>query len=174
MTYRHTIIRCMGTATVTIAIACGAAAAAASGASATSPGPSGPITTLHLYAVDQYNAMFQANGQPMSPSAQPAPGDYIVGVDEDYLGTHLGHSKTSTGADNSVCTFTGPTTGICDQVIALGGSLLLFDHVTVNFALKSPVSEITGGTGIFEGAHGTVTVTSLPTTNSDFVVRYWT
>jgi hypothetical protein len=174
MRHCHTIIRCMGAATVAIAIACGAAGAAAGGASATSHSPGGPVTTLHIYAVDQYNAMFEANGQPMSPSAQPAPGDYIVGVDEDYLGTHLAHSKTSTGADNSVCTFTSPTTGICDQVIAMGGSLLLFDHVKVDFALKSPVSEITGGTGIFEGAHGTVTVTPLPTTNSDFVVRYWT
>jgi hypothetical protein len=172
MRQRHTIIRCMGTATV--AIACAAVASAAGGASASSLGRSGPLTTLHLYAVDQYNAMFQAHGQPMSASAQPAPGDFIVGVDEDYLGTHMAHSKTSTGADNSVCTFTSSTTGICDQVIAMGGSLLLFDHVKVNFALKSPVSEITGGTGIFEGAHGTLTVTPLPTTNSDFVVRYWT
>jgi hypothetical protein len=174
MRQRHTSIRCMGTATVTIAIAIGTAVTAAGGASASNPAPRGPVTTLHLYAVDQYNAAFQANGQPMRASAQPAPGDYIVGVDEDYLGTHLAHSKTSTGADNSVCTFSSATTGICDQVIAMGGSLLLFNHVKVNFALKNPVSEITGGTGIFEGAQGTVTVTPLPTTNSDFVVRYWT
>lgn len=174
MRRRQTINRCMGTATVTIAIACGAAVAGVGGASASSPGPSGAITTLHLYAVDQYFAMFTADGQPLNTSAQPAAGDYLVGTDEDFLGNHLEHSKTSTGADNTVCTFTSPTEGICDQVIAMGGSLLLFDHVTVNFASASPVSEITGGTGMFEGAHGTVTVTPLPTTNSDFVVRYWT
>jgi hypothetical protein len=171
MTPRHTIITCL-------AIAVAAAGATATGAAAATessvPGPSGPVTTLHLYLVDQYFAMFHADGQPMSTTAQPAPGDYLVGVNEDYLGTHLAHSKTSTGADNAVCTFTAPTEAICDQVVAMGGSLLLMNHVKVDFALNNPVVEITGGTGIFEGAHGSVVVTPLPTTNTDIVITYST
>jgi hypothetical protein len=119
--------------------------------------------------------MFNASGKPLSASATPKRGDYLIGIDVDYTGNHGKHTTTPTGSDNAVCTFKTTTRAVCDEVIAIGGSLLLSDHVTVNFSLTSPTSKITGGTGKFKGARGTITVTPLiPTLNSDFTVRYST
>ena len=133
-------------------------------------------TTFRLFAKSVALGMFHSNGQPITnPSAQPKPGDYLIGTDVDYLGNHKKHAKTPTGSDNAVCTFTSATKAVCDEVIAIGGSLLISNHVTVNFSAASPVSKITGGTGKFKGARGTITVTPLiPTLNSDFTVKYST
>ncbi|MGA3221897.1 MAG: hypothetical protein ABSE77_23015 [Acidimicrobiales bacterium] len=174
MAHRQRVGRYFGVAGLTAALACTTTAVSAGAVAGAGPAAAGTVTTLQLYLVDQYNAMFRADGQPMSTSAQPVAGDYLIAWNEDYLGNHLHHSKTSTGADDAVCTFTSPTEAICDQVVAMGGSLILMNHVKVDFASKTPVVEITGGTGIFEGAHGSITVTPLPTTNTDIVIRYWT
>jgi hypothetical protein len=133
-------------------------------------------TTLRLFAKSVAFGMFHANGKPITnPNVPPKPGDYLIGTDIDYVGNHKKHAKIPTGGDNAVCTFTTATKAVCDEVIAIGGSLLLADHVTVDFRLTSPVSRITGGTGKFKRARGTITVTPLlPTSNSDFTVRYST
>lgn len=132
--------------------------------------------TLHLFARALSSGVFQANGKPLGATAAPQPGDYLIGTDIDYLGDHKKHSKNPVGTDNAVCTFTTATTGICDEVIAVGGSLLLFDHVTVDFGMAKPVSRITGGTGKFKGARGRLIVTPGVdhTNNSNFSVRYAT
>jgi hypothetical protein len=156
------------------AIAC-CALAFATGALAVAQAAASPrrATVLHLFAKEQTFAMFNANGRPLSPAAAPTRGDYLIGTDVDYLGNHSRHASTPAGSDNAVCTFTSPIKAVCDEVIAMGGSLLLSDHVTVNFSRPSPVSRITGGTGRFTGARGAITVTPLsPTLNSDLSVRY--
>jgi hypothetical protein len=60
-----------------------------------------------------------------------------------------------------VCTFTSQTTSsssfLCDDTIAIGGSMLLGDDFVINFPSKGPTTfKITGGTGAYRHAHGTV------------------
>ena len=143
--------------------------------SALRPAAARSTTTLHLFAKSQAFGMFNGSGKPLSATATPKRGDYLIGIDVDYTGNHAKHAATPTGSDNAVCTFKTTTGAVCDEVIAIGDSLVLSDHVIVNFSLASPASEITGGTGKFKGARGTITVTPLiPTPNSDFTVRYST
>jgi hypothetical protein len=166
----HRIPRRIGAAGIIAAIAAaGAAGLLGQSASARS------TTTLHLFAKSQSFGMFHANGKPLSVTATPKRGDYLIGIDIDYMGNHAKHAATPIGSDNAVCTFTTATKAVCDEVIAIGGSLLISNHVTVNFSAASPVTKITGGTGKFKGARGTITVSPLvPTLNSDFAVRYST
>jgi hypothetical protein len=172
MTSRHHVPRRFVAAARIVAVtaAVGAAAFAVGSASART------TTTLHLFAKSQASAMFNANGKPLSATATPKKGDYLIGIDVDYLGNYMTHGATPIGSDNAVCTFTSPTKGICDQEIAIGGSLLLTDHVSVNFAVANPVAKITGGTGKFKGARGEVIITPGVgnTNNSDFTVKYST
>jgi hypothetical protein len=164
----HRIPRRIGATGIVIAIAAaGAALSLGQSASART------TTTLHLFAKSQSFGMFHANGKPLSVTDTPKKGDYLIGIDIDYVGNHAKHAATPIGSDDAVCTFRTATKAVCDEVVAIGGSLLISDHVTVNFSAASPVSKITGGTGKFKGARGTITVTPLiPTLNSDFTVRY--
>jgi hypothetical protein len=135
---------------------------------------SAKTTTLHFFSKAVSNSVFQANGQPITnQNAQPAPGDYFVSTDVDYVGNHKKHAKTSTGSDNLVCTFTTTSMGVCDAVIAVGGSVLLANHVTVDLTANSPVVPLNGGTGPYKGAHGTLSAAVVGNSgNSDFTVTY--
>jgi hypothetical protein len=94
----------------------------------------------------------------------------------DYVGNYKKHAKTSSGSDNLVCTVTSATTAVCDGVIAIGGSLLLANHVAVNIAVNNPTVAINGGTEQFKNAHGTVKSVPISTSsnNSDLTVTYST
>jgi hypothetical protein len=128
-------------------------------------------STLHLFAKSQSNLTYQPNGQPVADqNAAPSVGDYFAPTDIDYPGTAKNHGSTSTGADHLVCKLTqvGDTSAqaVCDGVIVYKGSLVYVDQQTVTVGPTSPIQlPISGGTGQFHGAHGTVTAT--PVTNSN-------
>ncbi|HUC38334.1 MAG TPA: hypothetical protein VMR97_14580 [Acidimicrobiales bacterium] len=136
--------------------------------------------TLRFFSKSVTSSFYTANGQPITnQNTQPAVGDYLISSDLDYVGNHKSHAKSYTATDNLVCTISVSTStsimGICDGAIAMGGSMLLASHETVNFAATSPVVPINGGVGQFNGAHGTVkTVQVGNTNNSDITVSYTT
>ena len=135
---------------------------------------SAKTTTMHFFSKNVSDNFYQANGQLITnPNAQPAVGDYFISTDLDYTGNAKKHAKTATASDNLVCTITTATQGVCDGSIAIGGSLLLANHVTIDIASNNPVVPINGGTGQFKGAHGTVTTVEIGNTaNSNFTVTY--
>jgi hypothetical protein len=125
-------------------------------------------TTLHLYSKSIVATFFHADGQAItSLTTLPSPGDYFIATFVDYVGNHNKHARRSTGSHNFSCTMSANTTAICDGALAVGGSLVLVNHVTVSLAdaTGSFTIAITGGTGKFNGAHGQVTSTPVATGN---------
>ncbi|HUC38335.1 MAG TPA: hypothetical protein VMR97_14585 [Acidimicrobiales bacterium] len=136
--------------------------------------------TLRFFSKSVSSNLYSANGQPITnQNTQPAVGDYFISADLDYVGNHKSHAKNYTASDDVVCTITVSTstaiTGTCDGAIAMGGSMLLINRVSVNFASNNPVIPINGGVGQFNGAHGTVKTVSVGNgNNSDATVNYTT
>jgi hypothetical protein len=99
----------------------------------------------------------------------------MVATGHDYVGNHTHHAKTWTASDHIRCVFqtvpstpTGTATAVCDGQIAIGGSMLLADHVTATMSNASTNVPITGGTGAYRGYHGTSTNTNVGPNNSEF------
>jgi hypothetical protein len=140
--------------------------------------PAGAATTLHFFQKSTLQKFVDANGNPITDSnAPPAVGDQFISNDEDFVGNHKHHAKHWTVTDHLVCTITSVTaTGgeaSCNGEIAIGGSMLIAQDVplALNNSPKSVV-KITGGTGKFSHAKGTVTSTSIgKSNNSDLVVK---
>jgi hypothetical protein len=125
-------------------------------------------------------SMFSANGSPVTnPNAAPAPGDYVDNTGTDYSGNHSSHSSSVAATDHLACTFTTVTasggTAICQGQFAIGNSMLLAQHVPISFTQTSgPMTvNITGGTGQYQGVHGTVSVAEVPNSNNtDFTITF--
>ncbi len=110
-----------------------------------------------------------ASGNPLS-GRDPAAGDRIVVTDVSYAGNHKRHAKRYTSTDHLACTFTGPTTGVCDGQFAIGPSMLLTENATIDFRQPRLTFPIAGGTGRYRGARGTIVNTSLQGGNDSDVV----
>lgn len=138
---------------------------------------SAKTTTLHFFQKSTSSTFLAADGtptQPPSATSPPAIGERFLVTDELYVGTHTRHAKAFTATDHLACTITTDTgAATCDGQIAIGGSMLLAQNVTVNLAGASTVVTINGGTGRYLHARGTATSVSVGTTpNSDFTVRF--
>ena len=143
------------------------AAIAAVGASAASA----KTTTYHFFSKGVYSAAYDVNGRPLSENAPPSVGAQFVSADDDYVGDHTHHARTATASDHLVCTIgSNPMLGRCDGVIAIGGALVIADNFTIDFSSNDPLSiKITGGTGRFRHAHGTIVSRNVGN-NSDLTV----
>jgi hypothetical protein len=133
--------------------------------------------TLHFFQKGVSFKVTDPAGNPVTLSAttSPAPGDVFVATDLDYVGNHKHHAKQYSASDHIRCTFqtVGPSggTGVCDGQIAIGGSMLLADHVTANLGPNSTSVPLNGGTGKYAGYHGTSTSISIGNSNnSDFTI----
>jgi hypothetical protein len=118
-------------------------------------------TTLHFFSKQVYSKFTGPTGKPLPPHTAPAPGDRVTFASDDYVGTGKHHAKRPTASDREDCTLTSPTAAICDGAIAIGGSMLFADNFTLNFSAKVTTVKITGGTGRYRHAHGTVVATTL-------------
>ncbi|WP_133260207.1 hypothetical protein [Streptacidiphilus pinicola] len=149
------------------------------GGSASGSGASGSMatTTWKFYSVSTFSGLQTANGQPVTnPSTAPAVGYYAVGTDNDYTGDHTNHASDVSATDHLYCLFTkAPATATCSAEIATSQGMLLSDNTTQNFAAQPTTQtyKITGGTGAYQGAKGTVVVTPIANSNNaDFVVTW--
>ncbi|WP_042426269.1 hypothetical protein [Streptacidiphilus anmyonensis] len=134
-------------------------------------------TTWKFYSVSTSSNLYTSSGQVIAnPSAAPAVGDYAVGTDNDYVGTHTSHSSAVYATDHLYCLFTkAPATATCSAQIATSQGMLIADNSTQDFASQAPTQtfKITNGTGAYQGATGTVVVTPIANTNNaDFVVTW--
>ena len=108
----------------------------------------------------------------MSQNAAPAAGDTLFATDDLYPGTSSHHAKNWTASSLLFCTVTKVVSSTdipadCLGVIAFGGSTIV-SHSTQNLGstAASSVYPITGGTGRYLGAKGSVKTTSIGNTNT--------
>lgn len=93
---------------------------------------------------------------------------------DDYLGTSAHHSSTLYGSDTLECTIydvvsTSDIKAICHGVVAIGSSVLISTSEQ-NVAKNTSSYPITGGTGVFAHARGTVKTTAVGKTNNSNAV----
>lgn len=154
--------------------ACGSSGSTGSSAAAPRVG-SAPVT-LHYFSKSTSQGLFGADGKPITdPNAAPQPGDYILSTGVDYVGDHSHHASAATGSDHLLCVFetvastpSGSSTVLCDGEVALGGSMLLADHQTIQLSQTSPINlSFTGGTGQYQGVTGTIRTRSVGANSND-------
>ena len=134
--------------------------------------------TLHFFSKQVYSRISNANGHPLPPNSGLAVGDRISTASNDYAGNYKHHADQPTASDHTVCTFTSSNRStnsfLCDDTIAIGGSMILGDDSKINFPSKAPTTfKITGGTGTYRHAHGTVvakTVTFTAPPGTDLTI----
>jgi hypothetical protein len=126
--------------------------------------------TLHFFSKGVYERVSTASGKPVGPKSKPAVGERFSSASNDYVGNHTHHAKRATASDRVDCTITGSTRGLCDGTIAIGGSMILADNWVLKFSAKVTKIKITGGTGRYRHAHGTVIATTVGN-NTDLTVK---
>jgi hypothetical protein len=131
-------------------------------------------TTLHFYSVQQTSTATDAAGQPIShansTTGLPA-GDHTDSTDLLYVGNHTHHASSFSASDHVACTITSNTTSTCNSQIAIGGSLLLSNDVTVTLGATTSSAPINAGTGKYKNARGTVLVTFIGnSSNVDYTI----
>jgi hypothetical protein len=171
------------TATAATVVAAGFLVVPGVGLAATTPpspsGSTGPMapTTVNYYSASTLSSLYTPSGQAVAnPSAAPSVGDYLVSTGNDYIGTHTAHSANVTATDHLFCLFTkAPATATCAAQIATSQGMIFADNSVQNFAAQSQsqIYRITGGTGAYQGAKGSVTVTPIAGGhNADFTVTW--
>lgn len=122
--------------------------------------------TLHFFSKQVYSRISDASGHPLSANSAPAVGDRLSFASNDYAGNHKRHAKQATASDHIVCTLTSSSTALCDGTIAIGGSMILGDDFVLSFTSNAITTvKLTGGTGVYRHAHGTII--AKPAGNND-------
>lgn len=164
--YRAVAVRRLTALAAAVTAALAASGALAGAASAKSE-------TLHFYQVGGRAQFYNAAGKKINlnpPATLPKAGDSFDETDLDYAGTPKDHASHWTATDHLTCTFTNADTGRCNFQIAIGGSLLLSNNFTLNFRLDKEPAPVNEGTGVFKGAHGSLTDENLPKSNNATLV----
>jgi hypothetical protein len=126
--------------------------------------------TLHFFSKGVYSRLSDASGKPLSASSAPAAGDRASFASDDYVGNHNHHARLATASDHEDCTLISATSGLCDGTIAVGGAMIIADDFVLDFTAKVTTAKITGGTGRYRRAHGTVIATDVGN-NTDFTIK---
>ena len=124
---------------------------------------------LKFFSHNVTTSITDPSGKPLTGG--PVAGAKLVVTDVNYAGNHKRHARRYTSTDHLVCSFTGPATGVCDGQFTVGPSMLLSENVTIDFSAKLTFP-ITGGTGKYRGAKGTIVSTSIPgSADTDDVIK---
>ncbi len=117
--------------------------------------PLTPGTTLPFHTVQQTLRFTSATGKPLPNIDATTVGDSYDSTDLYYAGTNRHHASSFSASDHLACTFTAADTQTCNDQIAIGGSLLLLNHVLLPASGGTTVSApINGGTGVYQNASG--------------------
>jgi hypothetical protein len=155
-------IRCAAASVAACAtiVAVGASAAAAK------------TVTMHFFSKQVYGRLSDASGHPLASNSAPAVGDRLSFASNDYAGNHKHHAKRATASDQVVCTFTSSSSALCDGTFALGGAMILGDDFVLDFNSNAPtIVKITGGTGRYRHAHGTVIAKTVGSNTTDVTIK---
>jgi hypothetical protein len=135
------------------------------------PRPPPRRVTLHYFAKQVYTRTSDASGKPLSPNSPLAVGDRFSFASNYYAGNHKHHAKQATASDHVVCTLTSTSTALCDGTIAIGSSMIIGDDFVLNFNSNTTTVKITGGTGRYRRAHGTVIAKSVSNIKTDVTIN---
>jgi hypothetical protein len=170
----HTARRLAGVGALAVAaLAAAAVPALARGSAKPSQRHAGKTVVFRFYSVTASFTYTTAAGKVLAqPPKTPAAGDRLDITDLDYKGDHTHHAKRWTVSDHTQCVF-GATPGdapTCYGQAAIGdGELLLF--TTPGGPGGGGKTVVSGGTGRFAGATGTVEMSEIgDTNNADIVV----
>jgi hypothetical protein len=125
--------------------------------------------TLHYFFKTVGVKFTDAAGHTENPRELPGPGDVGDQVGLGYRGDHNHHAKRWTVSFHVRCVFRSSTRSTCDAQIAIGGSMLLANGAHPNFGASGRLT-ISGGTGVFQRAHGTIAWVTPPK-NLDITIR---
>jgi hypothetical protein len=132
---------------------------------------------IHFFSKSESQTFSTAAGLQFAPSRSnpPKPGDLIEGTDLDYVGNQSAHAKSWTASDHELCILNSAGTPVCHGQVAIGGSMILAQATLADLSASTATTKytITGGTGAFQGASGTivaVNVTSADNSNSDVTI----
>lgn len=134
------------------------ATVAATGASAATP----KTVTMHFFSKLVYVRISDVNGRPLPANFRPVLGDRLSLAYDNYAGNHKHHAKRATASDHAVCILVSSSRAICDATLAIGGAMILVD----DYVLGVPTNKgtltlkISGGTGRYRGARGTVSTST--------------
>ncbi len=165
---RHRLLAAVLTAAALAAIGTGAATSSAS--------PSHK-TTLKYYFKSIGEEFKSPSGANVSGNAAPAVGDYFSQSIDAYSGTSKHHARRQSASAAITCVVidvvsSSDIPGLCQGEIAIGGSLLLSTSEQ-NIANNLSNVPITGGTGIYKHAKGTVKTKGVgKTNNSNAVITF--
>jgi hypothetical protein len=120
--------------------------------------------TMHFFAKRVYTRMSDGSGRKLPSNFVPTAGDRVSWASDYYSGDHNHHAKKATASDKSVCTVISPSGVLCDGIFAIGGSVIIADDYMLRFPVKKPepvTIKITGGTGRYQGARGTISAVAV-------------
>jgi hypothetical protein len=132
------------------------------------PAPAGAAAQLRYYSKETSFQFLNAAGKTIS--APTGPGDKFTSTDANYRGDHRRHAKRYTSTGHSICTLVDGTTAVCDLQIAIGGSMVLSRHATVTLGKRAVKVPVTGGTGRFGKARGSITIVKVSDKSSDMTI----
>lgn len=128
--------------------------------------------TLHYYFKQVSVRFTDAAGHPQNRHKRPVAGDLGEQLGLAYPGNHNHHARRWTASWHLGCVFRSSKRATCDGQIAVGGSMLLVNGIYLNSGHNSTGVAISGGTGVFYRAHGTLTtVTAHNKNNTDVTIR---
>jgi hypothetical protein len=165
----HSVRRLAGVAALALAaVAATAVPALAGGSAKPAQRHGGKTIVLHFYSVTTSFVFTTAAGKVLAqPPATAGPGDRLELTDVDFGGNHTRHAKRPSSTGHTICIFgSGGGAPTCDGQAAIGGNQLLLFHTP-----SGGDTVVSGGTGRYAGATGTVAMTEIAdTNNSDIVV----
>jgi hypothetical protein len=128
--------------------------------------------TLHYFAKQVSVKVMNRAGHPRNPDKRLVAGDVGDLIGLAYVGDHNHHAKRWSASFHARCVARSSKRANCDIQIAIGGSMLLGYGIHLNHRGSFSTIKISSGTGVFQRAHGTVTVIDVANTNSsDFTIR---
>jgi hypothetical protein len=139
---------------------------AAAGPAAAGAAPARTTIVQHFYSHQVSLVLTKANGKVVTDHSQApsAAGDRIEFSELAYPGTHTHHAKRWTMSSHTICVFQAHGAPICDGQGAVGGNQMLFFHT------DAAGTRVTGGTGRYANATGTVAMREIGETNDSDVV----
>jgi len=152
----------------------GVAALAVSSSASAAP----KTTTLKLFFKEISEGFKSPSGATLGNNSTPAPGDYFSEAINAYTGTSAHHSSAPAATASLTCVVfdvvnaSTDIEGICQGNIAIGTSMLL-SVSKQNIAGSLSNVPITGGTGVYKGAKGSVKTKAVGN-NSNAVVKFTT
>ena len=127
---------------------------------------SGTTITLHFYSVVQTLVHTSADGTVVPMSQAIAAGDRLEITELGYKGTFKKHAKQWSTTAHTICTFPSakgePT---CDGQGTVGGNQMVLFH-----SAPGGGTQVSGGTGRYAGATGSVTSKDAGNNNSDITI----